>query len=250
MKEPTKVQIIPVLDLMHGTVVRGVAGQRDSYQPIQSQLTDSTSALDVATSIRDTFGLDYLYVADLDAIVFGKPNEQTIHNLTDNGFRLLLDSGIRSTSDVESVDPTRVDSIVVALESIESVDVVTASIDEWGPQRTIFSVDLQRGLPMTRISRWQNSEPSSIVDEIVQCGVERLILLDLAAVGMGTGIPTLQLCQTIKARHPTTRIVTGGGVNSPEDLRAAQDAGADGVLIASALHDGHVTAADLNGFGP
>jgi len=239
------VQMIPVLDLMHGTVVRGIAGQRDSYQPIQSQLTDSANAVDVATAIRDTFGLYELYVADLDAIVFGKANEQTIRDLTDEGFRLLLDVGIRSAADIESYKNSAVDSVVVALESIDSIEVVVAAIDQLGSKRTVFSVDMNHGRPITRISEWQDADPLRIIDEIVDCGVERLILLDLAAVGMGTGIPTLQLCQSVRSRHSHLRIVTGGGVNSTDDLRAAKAAGADGLLIASALHDGRVTAADL-----
>ena len=242
------VQIIPVLDLMHGTVVRGVAGERDSYLPVQSRLTDSSDAVDIAKSIRAEFDLDHLYVADLDSIVFGKPNEQTIRDLTNHGFRIMLDAGIQSLSDVELTSRTDVDSVVVALESIDSVDVVSAAVDLCGRDRMIFSVDMKCGQPMTGISQWQKMNPLSIIEEVTERGVKRIILLDLAAVGMGTGIPTLELCRTIKSRQPQLQMITGGGVSSVDDLRQASDAGADGILIASALHDGRVTTGDLNGF--
>ncbi|MFM8221178.1 MAG: nickel transporter, partial [Planctomycetaceae bacterium] len=44
-------QVIPVLDLLGGVVVRGVAGQRDSYRPIVSQLVDGAEPLAVARAL-------------------------------------------------------------------------------------------------------------------------------------------------------------------------------------------------------
>jgi len=41
-------RIIPVIDLMHGQVVRGIAGQRHTYQPIQSRLVASADPMAVA----------------------------------------------------------------------------------------------------------------------------------------------------------------------------------------------------------
>ncbi|MFO0865589.1 MAG: HisA/HisF-related TIM barrel protein [Gemmataceae bacterium] len=67
-------RIIPVLDLLHGQVVRGIAGQRDHYRPIVSRWTTSADPLTVAQSLRDAFGLTHFYVADLDAILQRKPN--------------------------------------------------------------------------------------------------------------------------------------------------------------------------------
>ena len=45
-------QIIPVLDLMHGCVVHAVKGQRDRYKPVQSILTASSAPLDVARCLQ------------------------------------------------------------------------------------------------------------------------------------------------------------------------------------------------------
>ena len=67
-------QLIPVLDLLNGVVVRGVAGRRDEYRPIQSGLTDSVEAREMARAIRGAYGFNAFYVADLDAILRGQPN--------------------------------------------------------------------------------------------------------------------------------------------------------------------------------
>ena len=66
--------IIPVIDILNGVVVRGVAGKRSEYKPIVSRLTDRTDVLGVAEAFRQHFHVSRLYVADLDAILGGSPN--------------------------------------------------------------------------------------------------------------------------------------------------------------------------------
>jgi uncharacterized protein related to proFAR isomerase len=70
-------RVIPVIDILHGQVVHGIAGNRSSYQPIQSRLTASTHPLDVAKAFHEVFGFTKLYVADLDAI---RSSAQIKHN--------------------------------------------------------------------------------------------------------------------------------------------------------------------------
>ena len=47
------------------------------------------------------------------------------------------------------------------------------------------------------------------------------------------------------SHHPHLQIISGGGVHSRTCLVTAQAAGLDGLLIASALHDGRLTPDDL-----
>ena len=63
---------------------------------------------------------------------------------------------------------------------------------------------------------------------------------NLAAVGTGSGIPTLELCREVKRIWPNLSVISGGGVRSPKCLLDAERAGIDGLLIASALHDGRI----------
>ena len=64
-------QIIPVLDLKGGLVVRGVAGKRDLYKPVESELCSSAEPAEVAVSLRSELGLGRMYLAALDAIDSG-----------------------------------------------------------------------------------------------------------------------------------------------------------------------------------
>ena len=45
--------VLPVLDVLEGVVVRGVAGQRAEYRPLRSRLVESAVPLDVARALRE-----------------------------------------------------------------------------------------------------------------------------------------------------------------------------------------------------
>jgi phosphoribosylformimino-5-aminoimidazole carboxamide ribotide isomerase len=44
---------------------------------------------------------------------------------------------------------------------------------------------------------------------------------------------------------PDIRLLAGGGVLTRRDLEGMRDAGCDGALVASAIHNGRLSAADL-----
>ena len=79
----------------------------------------------------------------------------------------------------------------------------------------------------------------------MDCGYQNVIVLDLSAVGMQSGTPTLELCRQLRSQLEHGTIMTGGGVSSLADLQAALKSGIDGVLVASALHDGQMTESDV-----
>src|SRR5262245_26017684 len=91
-------RILPVLDLLGGQVVRGVAGRRQDYRPVVSRLTPSSQPLDVARAFRDHFRLSELYLADLDAIAGREPAWPLYTALREEGFRLWLDAGVRDAA--------------------------------------------------------------------------------------------------------------------------------------------------------
>ncbi|HEX5633320.1 MAG TPA: HisA/HisF-related TIM barrel protein, partial [Gemmatimonadales bacterium] len=58
-----------------------------------------------------------------------------------------------------------------------------------------------------------------------------------ARVGRGGG-PALESLERVRHAVPGVRLVAGGGVRDGDDLGRLSAAGADGVLVASALHAG------------
>src|SRR5262249_24474258 len=116
-------QIIPVLDLKAGHVVRARAGRREEYQPIRSRITASSRPLEVAQAIRERLGREEFYVADLDAIAGAPPALTAYAALRALGFRLWVDAGLREVSEVEPLLQAHIDQIVVGLETVAGPEV-------------------------------------------------------------------------------------------------------------------------------
>lgn len=238
-------QIMPVLDVMGGRVVRGVAGRRDEYQPVKSVLTESCDALQVAQAIRARFGIAAIYLADLDAILQRAPNIEIVRSLTDAGFLLTVDAGIRHSADATALVAAGAREVVAGLETLRGPRELSRLVEQIGSSRIVFSLDLRDGQPMGDTSLWREAAPIGIAREAIEAGCSRLIVLDIARVGIAAGLSTLPLCAEIRRQWPNTTIVTGGGIRGIDDLRRLDPAIVDGVLIASALHDGSITSAEL-----
>jgi HisA/HisF family protein len=240
-------QVLPVIDLLGGVVVRGIAGQRSEYRPLQSKLTTSVQPLDVARAMRSTFGFTSLYLADLDAIVDRLPNWNCYQALLNDGFRLLVDAGVRDVALSLELRRLGVEPIV-GLESCPSPSVL-AEIVTANQGQVTFSLDLKNGQPLlSSDSAGWNDAPAEIIRQAVASGVSRMIVLDLADVGTSSGGQTEVLCQSLRAEFPHLSLTCGGGVRGVDDLQKCKSWGASCVLVASALHDGRLTIADLRHF--
>lgn len=243
-------RVIPVLDLKAGQVVRGIAGRRDEYRPIESKLVTSAAPVVVARALLEQFGCDTFYVADLDAIAGATPAWGIYEQLAALGVALWVDAGLSSSAAVTEMAQLRGDGralagIVAGLESLPALDCLTEWLDIAGSDRLIFSVDLKEGRPIVRDPELHEQTGIEIALAARARGVRRLIVLDLARVGMGAGTGTEDGCRAIRAVDPWIEIVAGGGVRGAGDLRALAAAGCDAALVASALHDGRLTRADL-----
>ena len=237
--------VIPVLDLLNGVVVRGVGGRRDEYRPVESVLTLSARPLDVARAFRERLNLTTLYVADLDGILRQQPNDDVYRQLADDGLELWIDAGVRSLGDVNRLLSVGAAKVVVGLETIPDARLLAILVAEFGAPRIIFSLDLQAGRPMLGHSDWPDKSPLGIAQNVVSLGLTQLIVLDLASVGEQRGPSTIALCESIRRIAPEARLITGGGVRNANDLRPLQAAGIDGVLLATALHNGAISFAEL-----
>jgi phosphoribosylformimino-5-aminoimidazole carboxamide ribotide isomerase len=252
------VKILPVIDLMKGLVVRGVAGRRSEYRPIESRLCDSAEPADVARALVSHFSFDAIYVADLDAIAGAEPAWELYEAIAASGSRLLVDAGLRDLARARELAAFRVSGkplsgVIAGLESVDSPWLLAEMISMVGADRLIFSLDLRAGTPLTAAAAWQGMTADQIAETAYQCGARRMILLDLADVGVGQGVGTIELCQRLRATAPfradagaeRVQLIAGGGVRGRPDLDRLSAAGCDAALVASALHDGRLSPADV-----
>ncbi|MSQ94179.1 MAG: hisA/hisF family protein [Gemmataceae bacterium] len=240
--------ILPVLDLMAGQIVRGIAGRRDEYRPIVSRFVDSADPIAVARAFRDQFGFTEFYLADLDAIQHARPAVEVYRRLQKEGFRLWIDAGIRTDQDEAVASLTQADcaSMIVGLESIEGPHELRQLVERIGAGRVVFSLDIKASKPLGRTKVWSFEDPWKIAEQAVEeIGVRRMIVLDLARVGIGSGAGTDELCASLKCAYPDIQLTAGGGVRGMDDVRRLTELGVDHVLVASALHDGLITPMDF-----
>jgi phosphoribosylformimino-5-aminoimidazole carboxamide ribotide isomerase len=242
-------QIIPVLDLLGGSVVCGIGGRRSEYRPIESGLAAGSQPATIAAAFVAHFGATTCYVADLDAIERGELQVAAWKAISDAGLRILLDAGIGDAIGAEHVrkqcdGECIAADLIVGLESLASVEPLRFVVQTLGPEQVLFSLDLKAGVPLARADELRDRSPLELAEMAVAAGVRRLIVLDLADVGTGGGTRTLALCRALHHRWPQIELTAGGGVRDLDDLRQLAAAGCRAALVASALHGGRLTKAD------
>jgi phosphoribosylformimino-5-aminoimidazole carboxamide ribotide isomerase len=135
--------------------------------------------------------------------------------------------------------------VVVGLESLESEEELLAISETFAWQPPIFSLDLHAGQPLVRNQAWRNRSALELALVAKSVGVREIIVLDLADVGVEQGTRTLDLCREIVQVTQTQRLIAGGGVRGYRDLEQMARAGITDALVASALHDGRLSPADI-----
>ncbi len=243
-------KVLPVLDLRHGVCVRAVAGNRDSYGPVNMRGLASPTPAETARWYRDQFGLGELYVADLSAIMGEEPAWDGYAELENAGFQLWLDAGIGSLSAWQRQVAARDihggrRKLVAALESLRS----PVDFESLAPAMVIddgcFSLDLRHGKLWTEVAEWSEWPPTRFVDMLVTAGVRRLIILDVGAVGTASGPAALELCRYCHKLDPGVELTSGGGVRGIDDLRRLRDAGCSAALVATALQSEWISRGEL-----
>lgn len=232
-------RIIPVLDVLNGAVVRAVGGRRSEYRPIVSRLTDSTEPLTVAKALLAATGASELYVADLDAIQHRNPQLRTLLPLRESMPGMMVDAGVRFSEDVRLLSEVGLNRLVLGTETLEGPRELWEVRTFYTELDVTVSIDLRNGQLLDPAGWGCNThDPRQAADQAWDAGARRFLLLDLARVGMNAGPGTEPLCGELRRRYPEVELLVGGGVRNRDDIRRLEDAGADGVLVASALHDG------------
>lgn len=239
-------RIIPVIDLRQGRVVRAIAGRRSDYQPLRSPLCPESHPGQLAREFVQRFGARDIYVADLDAIEGREPDHATYDALAECGARLWIDPGIRTAEAAARFAESRSyrgeDSIlVIALETLPDDQVLAACLRASGANQTALSLDLINGQPRVAGEAWRNQSAETIAAAGIAVGIARIIVLDIARVGVSTGPGTIDLCRALRRKWPAVELIAGGGVRGEADLAELVAAGCDAALVSTSLHDGRIT---------
>jgi phosphoribosylformimino-5-aminoimidazole carboxamide ribotide isomerase len=197
--------------------------------------------MDLARAFRDVLGFRELYVADLDAICGGSPDQTLYRDLEGLQLDLWIDAGLKTADDLASFCGLARVTIVVGLETVSGADAVREILDRAGADRVMMSLDLVEGTPKRHpAALWPSTNPAELAAEILEIGLRKLLLLDLSRVGTGRGTGTEELLARLRRERPDAQISVGGGISGVDEILVVRNAGAEAVLLGSALHDGRI----------
>jgi len=268
-------RVIGVIDLSRGRAVHARGGVRSAYESVRAAagrpIHGEPRAL--ARAYVEVLGLTDVYVADLDAIdasgrnppqiskIRGEPHTATgrstaagpsvkeggasvhpsiIREVADLA-TLWLDAGVSSIEGASRANEQGATRVVIGLETLDSIESLTAICADVGRERIAFSLDTREGRPVAPRLASSGLAPAALAAHAADAGVGAVIVLDLARVGSNRG-PNTDLVRQVRAALPSCLLVSGGGVRDAGDLRRLREAGSDAALVATALHDGRLDA--------
>lgn len=241
-------RVIGVVDLAGGRAVHASGGDRGRYAPVErvgATAIEPGDALALARAYTGPLGLRELYVADLDAIAGGPVQDARIAALTALNTPTWVDAGVAAVDQARRLIDLGAAQVIVGLETLPSFDALMAICAAVGGRRVAFSLDLRGGRPVTAdIFSGSRDEPAVLAARAAGAGAGSVIVIDLARVGGEAGLD-LRLVDEVRAAVPDLTLAVGGGVRGAEDLTRLADAGCDAALVATALHDGRIGAAEI-----
>jgi phosphoribosylformimino-5-aminoimidazole carboxamide ribotide isomerase len=225
--------VIPVIDLKGGHVVRARAGAREHYAPIETPLAPTSQPRDIVAGFRALHPFRKIYIADLDSITGVGDHAAIVAELEDTfpDVEFWIDSGISTETQAANWLNHHRGALVIGSESLGDSATSPRLKDE---SRRVLSLDF----------RGDDFQGPADLASNTSLWPDRIIVMTLAKVGTGSGPDLVRLDEVLK-RTRGHEIYAAGGVRNGDDLRALAKAGIAGALVATALHDGKITKQDL-----
>ena len=221
-------KIIPVIDLKDGVVVHAQQGMREQYQPINTNLCQSSDIYQVIEAFLGVYDFDTIYIADLNAITHQGDHDCLITDVLTSFPHILfwIDRGYQRFKKYPGNylpvlgSECYSDETVLELKAFNNHFILSLdySISEALGAKSLFSdPDL-----------WP----------------ETIIIMTLNRVGSNQG-PDLDKLNWFCRQYPHKHFIAAGGIRNTADLQALKQVGVQQALIASALHSGAIRRKDI-----
>lgn len=225
--------VIPVIDILGGVVVRAKAGERQHYRPVISSLCNSANPFFITEALLGLYPFNTFYIADLDAIMGLGDNMVTIRQLQQQfpKINFWVDAGMKQVNQLQTLQQLGLTGVIGSenMTSFEQYQALQAI-----ENKAILSLDFDKTGFMGNAALLEQREQWP----------ERLIVMTLAKVGSYEGLD-LDRLETLKKQAGDRSVYAAGGTRNIADLRALASKKLAGALVASALHDGRITPAEL-----
>lgn len=233
-----KLHLIPVVDLKDGLVVHAREGRRHEYRPVHSTLCTGAEPQAVIAGFLRLFPFPIVYVADLDAIEKRGSHAAVLGEIRSHfpDLELWVDSGIADLPSLERWIASGLGRPVIGSESLADAEFMLAVMRNCPSPAPVLSLDFAGD---------RFNGPPALLADPARYWPERVLAMNVRRVGSGAG-PDLGLITALgRSKSSRCEVYAAGGVRSATDLRQIAEAGAEGALIATALHDGSISRADV-----
>ena len=231
--------VIPAIDLRGGKVVRlkqGDYAQQTTYEANPRDLAQRYAAA----------GATWLHLVDLDGARSGSlDNLAVIESIAANGMRIQAGGGVRGEDDLTRLFSAGVSRVVLGSVAIREPERVADWLTRYGAEQLTIALDTRQvdGRWALPSAGWTEMETRTL-DELAPWyagkGARHLLCTDIDRDGMLAGF-NLDLYRHLAETVPDLAVQASGGVRSLDDIRAAREAGAQGVILGRALLEARFT---------
>ncbi len=220
--------IIPVLDLMNGHVVHAIRGERDLYQPVASTLCSASDPYSVIDGFLKLYPFPVIYMADLNAISGNDDHLNLVKDIVTRypDIKFWIDAGHEQLDKQRNITP------VIGTETSVSFSQIMSLIEQH--PEAVLSVDFDTDGKLMHPDLLGTGD----------CWPDRVIAMMLSRVGTAKGIDKEGL-DLIRKQAGDRQIYVGGGVANAREIKALTDENIAGALVATALHNGSISANDV-----
>ncbi len=228
------------MDVDAGRVVKGTRflDIRDAGDPVE------------LASFYDAEGADELVFLDITAT---SDKRDTVVELArraaDEVFiPFTIGGGIRSAGDAQGVLDAGADKVSVNSAAVQRPELIDELANVFGAQCVVLAIDAKRADKAWEVYVAGGRTPTGLdalgwACEGVSRGAGEILLTSMDRDGTKDGYDT-DLVRTI-SEAVEVPVIASGGAGEPQDLVDGFDAGADAVLLASIVHYGQYSVAEL-----
>ena len=232
-------EVIPAIDLRGGQVVRlkqGDYAQQTTYAADPRELARRYAAA----------GACWLHLVDLDGARSGNlGNLAVIHAIAADGMQIQAGGGVREEADLQRLFDAGVHRVVLGSVAIRDPELVAGWLARYGAERLTIALDTRRidgrwALPSAGWTELETRTLDELAPWYAARGARHLLCTDIDRDGMLAGF-NLELYRHLAEQVPQMAVQASGGVRSLDDIRAAREAGAQGVILGRALLEARFT---------
>lgn len=225
--------VIPAIDLRNGRVVR--LHQGDYAKQTQYDIEPVALARSYAE-----VGARWLHVVDLDGARGGHPAHlDLIVELSRTGMRIQAGGGVRTEEDIGRLREAGVERVVIGSLAVLDPARVIEWLQSFGGESLTVALDTRRRDGAWRLATdgWSRDGETTLevlASRYAACGARHMLCTDIDRDGTLSG-PNLSLLETLRSVAPALAVQISGGVRCVNDVRAAREAGAGGIVLGRAL---------------